>query len=59
MSKPDSYFDWQLTFRNNTDQFNKENSNKISSHNKLNINSLGISDKVFKDFMRKWKLKNF
>ena len=56
MSKPDSYFDWQLTFRNNTDQFNKENSNKISSHNKLNINSLGISDKVFKDFMRKWKL---
>ncbi len=58
MSKPESYFDWQLAFRKNSDRSKKENMNKIYGSSKLKVNSLGISDKNFKDFMRKWKLKN-
>ena len=53
-----SYFDWQLSFRKKTDQLKKENSSNIPKYSKLYINSLGISDKYFKDFMRNWKLKN-
>ena len=50
MSKAVSYYDWELNFRK-----------KVLNHksnNKKDINSLGIPDNKFKDFMRKWKKKN-
>lgn len=59
MSKPNSFFDWQLTFRKKTDQIQKENFRNKINNNDVNINSLGISDKYFKDFMRNWKIKSF
>jgi len=59
MSKPNSYFDWQSTFRKKIFQINKENLSKITHNNDVNVNSLGISDNAFKDFMRKWKNENF
>ncbi|MFX1259608.1 MAG: hypothetical protein ACFFAN_17275 [Promethearchaeota archaeon] len=50
MSKAVSYYDWELNF-------NKKGLNQ-KSNNKKDINSLGIPDNEFKDFMRKWKKKN-
>ena len=59
MSKAVSYFDWELNFRKKSQLgHNSENETKRII-NKEDINSLGISDNEFKDFMRKWKLKNF
>ncbi len=46
MSKAVSYYDWQLTFKDN-------------NLNDAFFNSLGISDNNFKEFMKKWKEKNF
>jgi len=54
LKKASSYFDWELKFKK-TSNF-KHNTN--SNLNKYNKNSLGISDKSFKDFMKKWKEKN-
>jgi hypothetical protein len=51
MSKALSYYDWKQSFKNNTvfeEQSDKEK-----------INSLGVSDTYFKDFLQKWKDKNF
>jgi hypothetical protein len=50
MSKSVSYFDWKKSFdhKHTSDHgFEKE------------INSLGIPQDEFKDFMKKWKEKNF
>ena len=55
MSKPDSYYDWELQFRKKT-EFSGIATKRILNNEKAN--SLGISDKTFKEFMRKWKLKN-
>ncbi|MFX0105368.1 MAG: hypothetical protein ACFE75_07750 [Candidatus Hodarchaeota archaeon] len=46
-----SYYDWELSFKN------KSKSDK--NLKKDDFNSLGISDYSFKDFMKKWKEKNF
>jgi hypothetical protein len=52
MSKALSYYDWNQSFKNRSD-LDKE------SYKKEKINSLGISEGYFKDFMKKWKNKNF
>jgi len=57
LTKVSSYFDWELKFKK-TSNF-RHNTNFNSNLNKDNKNSLGISDKNFKDFMKKWKEKNF
>ncbi|MFX1410022.1 MAG: hypothetical protein ACFFA6_06700 [Promethearchaeota archaeon] len=46
-----SFYDWELSFKKNasTDQ-------KISDDK---MNKLGINDDAFKDFMKKWKERNF
>ncbi len=58
MSKAISYYDWELNFR-------KKAVLKPNSRNKTGrkisqgkINSLGLSDNAFKDFMKKWKSEN-
>jgi len=51
MSKAVSYYDWQQSFRD------KNKSDKIL--NQDNINSLGISENNFKNFVKKWKKENF
>jgi len=59
MSKAISYYDWELNFRKNA-FLNPNSKNKTKKRiNQENINSLGLSDNAFKDFMKKWKKKNF
>ena len=50
MSK--SFFDWELGFRK------KGISNRILKTELDNINSIGISEKVYRDFLKEWKKKN-
>ena len=45
-----SYYDWELTFK-------KKSKNSLDNKDKA-VNSLGISDVSFKDFMTKWKKSN-
>ncbi|MHA1912851.1 MAG: hypothetical protein ACW986_08300 [Promethearchaeota archaeon] len=49
MSKAVSYYDWNLSFKQNTPS--KPNDKGL-------INSLGMTDNNFKDFMQKWKEEN-
>ncbi|MFX0042264.1 MAG: hypothetical protein ACFE8L_05075 [Candidatus Hodarchaeota archaeon] len=49
-SKSISFYDWELTFK-------KRTKNNLNIENK-EINSLGLSDESFKDFMTEWKKKN-
>ena len=58
LTKLSSYFDWELKFRKNSDLKHKTNSINNLNLNEYNFNSLGISNKSFKDFMKKWKDKN-
>ena len=51
MSKALSYYDWNQSFKINS-ELEKESDKK-------RINSLGVSDTYFKDFLKKWKDKNF
>jgi hypothetical protein len=51
MSKAVSYYDWELSF--------KQKSEKDQTEQKENVNSLGMSNNNFKDFIKKWKKKNF
>ena len=51
MSKAISFYDWSLSL--------KQKSENDQTLQKDNINSLGMSDNNFKDFMKKWKEKNF
>ena len=59
MSKPESYFDWQLTFKKNNDQINNRKSNNNNENKNVIINSLGIPDYEFEAFMKNWKKKTF
>ncbi|MFX1326865.1 MAG: hypothetical protein ACFE91_01810 [Promethearchaeota archaeon] len=52
MSKAVSYYDWELSFKRKT------NSNNRSLNDNGSINTLGISDEDFKDFIKKWKIAN-
>ena len=58
LTKLSSYFDWELKFRKNLNLKHKTNSINNLNLNEYNFNSLGISNKSFKDFMKKWKDKN-
>ncbi len=49
VEKPKSFFDWELSFRRKSSQ--KEEPSKIK-------NSLGISVKEFKKFLKRWKKDN-
>ena len=51
MSKAISYYDWKLSFKNNIEVDEQSKEEKI--------NSLWVSDNYFKDFIKKWKDKNF
>jgi len=55
MSKAVSYYDWELQFRRKTRSSVTE-TKRITKENI--VNSLGISDNNYKDFMKKWKEKN-
>jgi hypothetical protein len=50
MSKAVSYYDWELSFKS------KNESNKNISED--NLNGIGMSEKSFKDFIKKWKKDN-
>ena len=54
-SKVVSYYDWSLSFRSN----NTDNTLKIKSIKKSNLNSIGITDDDFKQCLKKWKNRNF
>jgi hypothetical protein len=45
-----SYYDWELTFKRKS----KSNLNNQTKE----VNSLGLSDENFKDFMTNWKKRN-
>lgn len=53
-----SYFDWELCFRKNSNLSNKARFNRDIDQAKMKVNSLGIIDKDFKEFIKKWKMKN-
>ena len=58
MSKAISYYDWELNFRKKavlTPNSRNKTKKKISQEK---INSLGLSDNAYKDFMKKWKSEN-
>ena len=55
MSKVASYYDWELQFRKKTKPSVIE-TKRIT--NEEMVNSLGIPDYSYKDFMKKWKEKN-
>jgi len=52
--KTSSYLDWELSFRG----LKPNVINEIYTFRKEKVNSLGISDTKFKDFMKAWKEKN-
>lgn len=58
MSKAVSYFDWELNFRKNSQLVHNSEIETKKIINKEEVNSLGISDNKYKDFMKKWKEKN-
>lgn len=56
MSKAISYYDWEQSLRKKTPLHNVLRTRDTFSEIKLN--SLGLSDVEFKDFMKKWKEDN-
>ena len=50
MSKAVSYYDWKQSFKNNFELEEQSDKEKI--------NSLGVSDTNFRDFINKWKDRN-
>jgi hypothetical protein len=59
MSKAVSYFDWELNFRKKSQLGHNSDIETKSIIKKEEVNSLGIADNNYKDFMKKWKAKNF
>ena len=49
MEKASSFYDWEHQFRKREIKKSKE---------KYSVNSLGISDSNFKNFIKKWKENN-
>ena len=56
MSK--SYFEWELSFRKKGAQPRSSYSEKTNSYLHKEVNSLGIPENKFKEFMENWKTKN-
>lgn len=52
MSKAVSYYDWKLSFQRKIDT--KEDELNVNKP----VNTLGISENNFKDFIKNWKEKN-
>jgi hypothetical protein len=52
-SKVISYYDWSLGFKGNTDR-----TSNITLTKKNRLNSIGIADDDFKNYLRKWKNRN-
>jgi len=53
-AKTSSYLDWELSFRG----LKPNIINETYTFRKEKVNSLGISNTKFKDFMKTWKEKN-
>lgn len=59
MSKAASFLDWEIDFRNKNIKEEKTRiSEEQSSENYEELNSVGISESEFKEFMKEWKKKN-
>ena len=58
MSKAISYYDWELNFRKKTILNPNSKNEKKTTNYKDSVNSLGLADNTFKDFMKKWKDQN-
>ena len=52
MSKAISYYDWKLSFQRKFD------TKEVELNDNEPVNSLGISNSNFKDFIKNWKEKN-
>ncbi|NVM16371.1 MAG: hypothetical protein HWN80_01545 [Candidatus Lokiarchaeota archaeon] len=52
MSKSNSYFDWELTFRKDRHTI------KVVKMEQDNINSIGIPTSKYKEFVKEWREKN-
>ncbi len=50
-SKVISYYDWSLGFKGN-------NTDRITLTKKNRLNSIGIANDDFKNYLRKWKNRN-
>jgi hypothetical protein len=48
-----SYYDWELSFNKKIDSY------KDDLNDNEPVNKLGISENNFKNFIKKWKEKNF
>ena len=53
-SKVVSYYDWSLGFKGNT----TDNNSNIKLIKKNKLNSIGIANDDFKNYLRKWKNRN-
>jgi len=53
-SKVVSYFDWSLGFKSNS----TESTLKLKSTKKSNLNSIGMTDDTFKQYIKNWKNRN-
>ena len=53
-SKVVSYFDWSIQFKKK----NTDNTLKFKSTKKTNLNSIGMSNDDFKQYLKKWKNRN-
>lgn len=53
-SKVVSYYDWSLGFKGN----NTNRTSKITLVKKNRLNSIGIANDDFKNYLRKWKNRN-
>ena len=52
-SKVVSYYDWSLGFKKNLSE-KKDGNRSISNH----VNSIGLSEDNFKEFLKNWKENN-
>jgi hypothetical protein len=58
MSKAISYYDWELNFKKRENHSKSNLVNYASLSKKDRVNSLGMTNESYKDFMKKWKEKN-
>ena len=56
MPNADSYYDWELRFKKKTKSDNSSNDKKEIKEK--DFNSLGIQEKILKEYLKTWKKKN-
>ncbi|MHA1195202.1 MAG: hypothetical protein ACTSRH_02315, partial [Promethearchaeota archaeon] len=54
-SKVVSYYDWSLGFKKNQPKINHEKNNQMFKK----VNSLGIPQDQFREYLKRWKERNF